>query len=167
MSPWSWNDYTNDHLYDSASDWIGTGVASNHNLSNTTGYTASFMLFPFVFSTMPFSNAFVSLAKGNQPCTKLCHVNTPSMYSTITKNLLKTFHQADLIIAPPAINFFPQLLLAAPFSCKSHGWRSSEEQDCPWLDCCIVHCQFGHQCCQKQQAQGLLLGHWDSTCQGC
>ena len=53
---------------------------------------------------MPLSNAFVSPTKGNQPHTKICHVNKPRMYNAITKNLLKMFCQTDPVLHPPTID---------------------------------------------------------------
>ena len=61
---------------------------------------------------MPLSNAFVSPAKGNQPRTKLHHMNKPCTYSAITKNLLKSFCQTDPVIKTLTIKLesFPDFM---------------------------------------------------------
>ena len=61
---------------------------------------------------MPLSNTFVSPAKGKLLHTKICYANKPCTFSAITKNLLKTFCQAEN--APEPLDFdltnFPDFL---------------------------------------------------------
>lgn len=53
---------------------------------------------------MSLSDAFITPAKGNQTCKKLCHVMMPTTYGTLTENLLKSFCQADPVITTLSIN---------------------------------------------------------------
>ena len=98
---------------------IGTRITLYlaHNFINITGFAALHHALSLALAMMPLSNTFVTPAKGQLLHTKICYVNKPCTYSTITKNLLKMFHQAKTIIEPPTLDLtsFPDFL-KLPFS---------------------------------------------------
>ena len=61
---------------------------------------------------MPLSNTFISPAKGKLLCTKICYAYKPNTYSSITKNLLKAFHQSENATKPLTFDLtsFPDFL---------------------------------------------------------
>ena len=52
---------------------------------------------------MPFSNAFVTPAKGTQLRKKIYHAAMPTTFGTVTQSLLKRFHETGPSIRAPSI----------------------------------------------------------------